>query len=221
MRARHTSRPPRDPARISGMHQADDGSFTPPDAEACPDTPDEGRARAGAVSDLFRQHNQTLIRFLAARLHNEQEAREVAQEAYVRLLELGRTGAVSFLRAYLFRIAANLAIDRIRARNIRDRIEAAKAEPPADLIDQALVEKHVFAADDMKVFWASLEELPSLMRQAFVLSRVEGLSTPEIAKQLDKSERMIRRYIVHALLYCRHRINGMTAAQAKERTGNE
>jgi DNA-directed RNA polymerase specialized sigma24 family protein len=46
-----------------------------------------------------------------------QEAKEVAQEAYVRLLSLEDSGAVSFLRAFLFKTAANLAVDRIRSRN--------------------------------------------------------------------------------------------------------
>ncbi len=184
-------------------------------------TEEGSRSRAQAVSELFREHNEILIRLLAAKLQNEHEAREVAQEAYVRLLELGRTGAVSFLRAYLFRIALNLAIDRIRARNTRRRIDTTKLEPVEDLIGQAVVERQVFAADEMKVFWESLGELPAHFRDAFVLSRVEGLATPEIAKRLGRTDRMIRRYVVHALIYCRHRVSGLTADQAKERMSDD
>ena len=76
-----------------------------------------------AVSELFRANNRALISFLLTHLSNESEAREVAQEAYIKLLQLDRPEAVSFLRSYLFRIAANLAIDRIRRRNRKDRIE--------------------------------------------------------------------------------------------------
>src|ERR1051325_9382794 len=79
--------------------------------------------RAAAVARLFEEHNRALISFLTLRLHSPQDAKEVAQEAYVRLLELDRTGAVSFLRAYLFRIAANLAVDRIRRQIVRRRLE--------------------------------------------------------------------------------------------------
>lgn len=174
------------------------------------------RSRAQAVSELFREHNRTLVRFLEARLRDEQEAREVAQEAYVRLLELERTGAVSFLRAYLFRIALNIAIDRIRSRNTQQRIRETVLGPVEDLIEQAFVENHVFAADEMKVLWSSLDELPSIYRQAFVMSRLENLSTAEIARRLTKSDRMVRRYIVHALIYCRRRIDGISPEQARE-----
>ncbi|TLY57176.1 MAG: hypothetical protein E6K52_14970, partial [Gammaproteobacteria bacterium] len=76
-----------------------------------------------AVSELFRANNRALISFLLTHLSNESEAREVAQEAYIKLLQLDRPEAVSFLRSYLFRIAANLAIDRIRRRGRKDRIE--------------------------------------------------------------------------------------------------
>src|ERR1700730_6176044 len=75
------------------------------------------------ISKLFRDNNRALVNFLLTHLSNEQEAREVAQEAYVKLLQLDRPEAISFLRTYLFRIAANLAIDRVRRSVRKDRIE--------------------------------------------------------------------------------------------------
>src|ERR1044072_9185346 len=76
---------------------------------------DEGLAER--ITRLFSEHNESLVRFLSVRLHSVQEAKEVAQEAYVRLLSLDDSGAVSFLRAFLFKTAANLAVDRLRSRN--------------------------------------------------------------------------------------------------------
>lgn len=183
--------------------------------------PEGSRERAQAVSDLFREHNRTLVRFLQSKLQNEQEAREIAQEAYVRLLELGRTGAVGFLRAYLFRIASNLAVDRLRSCRAHERLNSLWFDSVEDVIDQATVEKSVFAADEMQVFWASLDELPEHPRKAFVMNRVQGFSTSQIAAHLGKSDRMVRRYIVRALVYCRHRVEGLTAPQALERMDKE
>ncbi|MGD9599281.1 MAG: sigma-70 family RNA polymerase sigma factor [Steroidobacteraceae bacterium] len=176
------------------------------------------RARALAVSELFRQHNRTLVRFLQSRLQNEQEAREIAQEAYVRLLELGRTGAVGFLRAYLFRIALNLAIDRIRSRKSRSRLDVAKLKPVEEMFEAPSVEHHALAADELRVFRTSLDELPAYCREALMMSRIEGLSTAEIGRRLGRSERMVRRYVVHALVYCRHRVDGLPPAEAGRRT---
>jgi RNA polymerase sigma factor (sigma-70 family) len=192
-------------------------------ADAVPTTPttEDSRERAALVSELFRNHNRTLVRFLESKLQNPQEAREIAQEAYVRLLELERTGAVGFLRAYLFRIASNLAIDRLRSRSTRERIDAHWQDPLDEVVQEGPVEREVFAADEMRVFWASLAELPEHYRVAFVMHRIDNLSTGEIARKFDKSERMVRRYLVHALTYCRLRLQGLTRADAEARMDQE
>jgi RNA polymerase sigma-70 factor (ECF subfamily) len=64
---------------------------------------------AERIAQIFREHNQSLLQFLAGRLASEQDAKEVAQEAYVRVLQLDKPEGVSFLRAFLFKTAANLA----------------------------------------------------------------------------------------------------------------
>jgi RNA polymerase sigma factor (sigma-70 family) len=184
-------------------------------AESVP-LPDSNHERAAQVTELFRSHNRTLVRFLQAKLQDPQEAREIAQEAYVRLLELERTGAVGFLRAYLFKIASNLAIDRLRSRNTRERIDTHRPDFLEELVPEGPVEREVFAADEMRVFWDCLAELPEPYRRSFVLHRIDNLSTNEIGKSIGKSERMVRRYLAYALVYCRHRLNGMTPVAAVE-----
>src|ERR1700688_4376064 len=75
---------------------------------------DQEASRAQVVERLFREHNEALLRFLRGRVGSHNEAHEIAQEAYVRLLSLDQPGAVSYLRAFLFKTAANIAIDRRR-----------------------------------------------------------------------------------------------------------
>src|SRR5882762_2050805 len=123
--------------------------------------PDGGRptaaARSALVSDLFRDNNRALVRFLLTHLSNEQEAREVAQEAYVKLLQLDQPEAISFLRTYLFRTAVNLAIDRIRRRGRKERIERL------DLFDEwsadASVEQTVLAGQEVELLKQAIDEL--------------------------------------------------------------
>src|SRR5262249_51144603 len=84
--------------------------------QAAGDPADAAQPRARLIERLFREHNDSLLRYLAARLGSRQEAQEVAQEAYVRLLKLDTPGAVSYLRAFLFKTASNLVVDRLRTR---------------------------------------------------------------------------------------------------------
>jgi RNA polymerase sigma-70 factor (ECF subfamily) len=161
-------------------------------------------ARAALVEGLFRAHNQSLLRFLVSKLHSPQEARDVAQEAYVRLLQLDEPGAVSYLRAFLFKTAANLAIDRMRSRQAEvRRLEMEFFEhrsPDAD------PQRSVAAAQELRAIEQLLQRLPPKCRQAFLLRRFEGLSSAQIARRMQIPERTVRHYIEEAIVYCRTRL---------------
>ena len=181
-------------------------------------TEDETPAEPGQARDiasLFREHNHALVRFLTLRLQSENEAKEVAQEAYVRLLQLDRPGVHSFLRAQLFRIAMNLAVDRLRRRNTE--LRAARAELFDELDDVHEPERNALAAEELDLVRRSLDELPETCRRAFLLHRLEGLSVDEIASQMQVTGRMVRHHLTRALIYCRLRSDGVTADQARER----
>lgn len=174
----------------------------------------EDGARAGVVRQLFEDHNRKLIRFLLARLQNEQDALEVAQEAYVQLLQLEKPGNVSLLEAYLFKIARNIAIDRVRRRRVR--AEHAQDAATHSLFESG-VEEEYLAGEDLKVFWTAVRELPDKCRKAFVATKFQDLPAEDIAPQLGISPRMVRKYVVHALVYCRLRLDGVPADEARSR----
>ncbi len=76
-----------------------------------PGSPGSGVAEnRQALAGLVRAHDRLLHSFLMARVRDEHVAREIAQEAYVRMLNLEEPGAVSFMRAYLFKTASGRAI---------------------------------------------------------------------------------------------------------------
>lgn len=170
---------------------------------------------AQALSRLFEEHNRTLHSFLKARLGNEQEAREVAQEAYVRLLQLHEPGTVSFLRAYLFKTAANLAIDRIRQRLNRESLDLSA--PRVDPVDWLGPDRVLMAAEDLELLEQALFELPQEYRRAFVLSRFKDWSSAQIAYELGVQERMVRNYISRAAIYCKLRLEGIPPSDATAR----
>ena len=174
-------------------------------ADKPPDLEDRSPA---SIERLFREHNEALVGFLMARLKSRQAAQEVAQEAYVRLLSLDQPSAVSYLRAFLFRTAANLAVDRLR----RDQVHARATGAPlfAELTDARTPERHVASEQQLRVVQDALAQLPPKCREAFLLARIDEMSCAEIATQMGVSERMVRFHIVRALLFCRAKLNGET-----------
>lgn len=172
--------------------------------------------RAAQIASIFREHNRILVGFLVSRLHNEQEAMEVAQEAYVKVLQLEpKSGAVSYLRSYLFRTAENLAVDRMRQRHSRDRLD--RLESLDGLFDESLAERAVMAEQELALLRCAVAELPGRSREAFRLHKLEDRPLPEVAAMMGVSERMVRKFIGRALIYVRLRREGFSVAEAKEK----
>lgn len=157
------------------------------------------------LARLFEEHNGSLIQLLRAKLRSDQEARDVAQEAYVRLLQLDRLGTVSYLRSYLFRTALNIATDRLRSASVRT---AAHRDPIFECrVDELSPDRTALAQDELRVVSAALEALPPKPRYAFLLHRFADLDIEEVASRLGVSDRMVRNYIVQGMLCCRTALN--------------
>jgi RNA polymerase sigma factor (sigma-70 family) len=169
------------------------------------------RAHAHEIDRLFREHNDSLLRFLAARLGSRQEAREIAQEAYVRLLKLDTPGAVSYLRAFLFKTASNLAVDRLRTRNYRER--PASLEFFERLPSTATPEREVGGEQEMRELHRLLRELPPKCQYAFVMNRFHGVDVAWLSKDMQITETMVRRYISRALIHCRAGLDVATGSR--------
>lgn len=119
-------------------------------------------------------------------LGDRAEAEDIAQEAMLRLWKLApewRQGEAQ-VSTWLFRVACNLATDRLRQRKRR------KAEPlkygdeegvdPPDMSPGAMAQ--LMQADRMAALQLALNSLPERQRQAVVLRHIEGFSNPEISE---------------------------------------
>ena len=158
----------------------------------------------GELEELFREHNEALLRLLIARLGSTDDAKEVAQEAYARLLQLGQKRVVSYERALLFRIAQNAATDRLRRKsNSQPHYSLElfeRIDPTAD------PERSAGALQRHEILQRVVRELPPKCWKAFIAVRYRGRSFAEVATEMDIGERMVRLYVSRALAYCRTRL---------------
>lgn len=169
--------------------------------------PPGGSAQRRSAEELVREFNESLVRMLQLRLGSYEDAKEVAQEAYAKLLNLDNESAISFHRAYLFRIAQNLATDLLRRRAYVERTGSdlldARADPAAN------PERAANAAQAVDRLPALLAELPFNCAESFRLVRVEQLSFAEAAERLGLTDRMIRIHVARALAHCQARLDGV------------
>ena len=163
-----------------------------------------GESRSALVERLFREHNEALIRFLRGRVGSRNEALEVAQEAYVRLLSLDQPGAVSYLRAFLFKTAANIAIDRRRRVRSYDKVTGGQL---FEFSENRTPEREVAAEQTLRHLGNLIESMPAKCQASFVMSQIHGLDAATIAGQLGITDSMVRKYVVRALLHCREQMD--------------
>ena len=139
------------------------------------------RARSGdqeAMGALYRAHASrvyTVVRRLAG---DDALAEDLAQDAWIRAfrkLELFR-GDSSF-GTWMYRLATNMALNRLRRRGRRDEVEReADIVHAAGSLDEAVINQRMLAQ--------ALDRLPPGYRQVLVLHDVEGRTHEEIAEML-------------------------------------
>ncbi len=155
------------------------------------------RFDAQAVSWIVERYGTALHRYVTAIVADPHLAEDIVAETYVRMLErIGDykiTGAP--FRAWLYRIAHNLAINAVT----RDR------SAPVDL---TLVHSEAVSGNPAEAFEReelhgalrrSLKMLTDEQQQVVLLRFVAGLSTAEVAQQLQRSEGSVKQLQLRAL----------------------
>jgi RNA polymerase sigma factor (sigma-70 family) len=136
------------------------------------------------------QHRDQLARFLAATV-GPVEADDCLQETLIAALRAyPRLRAGSNVRAWLFTIARNKALDEYRARARRPVPALALADTPAPPEG---------ADHDDTELWDAVRELPPKQRAAVVLRFVNDFSHREVAAVLDCTEEAARRSLHEGL----------------------
>ena len=167
-------------------------------------------ARSDVVERLFTAHRTALLQYLTRLLHSSEDAEEIVQETYIRLLKLEDLGHLdSEVRRFLFRIATNLARDRFRQRKAR----AHDAHVPFDMLElegsSEAPEEIVDWDAGMVVLKQALLDLPPRHRQVFLLHVTENMSYRTIAKHLGVSTKTVERDLAMVLELCQSRLRTM------------
>lgn len=166
-------------------------------------------APSSRLIDAFLGLYGELKRHLRRRTGDSSRADEVMQETYLRLLETdsrAQQEKIRDQRAFIFRVAGNLAIDVAR----REQRAGGNGEPDPQQADPvAGPERNAIAQDRLRRLDEALRELPPNARLALLLFRVDGLSHALIARRLGVSESMVAKYLAQAMRHCRDRLGPM------------
>ena len=145
----------------------------------------------------FGRYGIELHRFLLRRLRRAEDADDLAQEVYMRLLRRNRDEPVLNPRAYVYRIAAHVVAEfRTRSEHGQDTVvfdseavERAEAWEPDVLAERLSMQRQLERA---------LAELPPTHQAVFLLHKRDGHSHEEIAAKLKLSPHTVEKYLIQA-----------------------
>jgi len=142
---------------------------------------------------LMRRHNSRVYRTARAILHDDNEAEDVMQEAYVRAYEhLNEFEGRARFSTWLTRIAVHEAFARGRRSKRWVELESALEDAFVSMSDRSSPEQQLGAVEMHTLLETALTKLPDDFRLVFVLRAVEGMSGAETAHCLGISEETVK-----------------------------
>jgi len=158
------------------------------------------------IEALFREEHPKLVHFLVARTGSWAEARDVAAQAFIQILGIKDPEAVNSLKAYLYTVARNIAINRQKLAAIRRRIDGIARHEFANTAPSP--EPQVFALERLQVLQRAIKRLRPLWREALMLRFWDHLPFDEIVvrfaeRGVQVEKRTVERWVHDAIAECR------------------
>lgn len=181
----------------------------PHDLMAVPD--DDSLLRQFAEGDpdaarvLMDRHVHKILRLAKSMLGDTGDAEEVTQEAMLRLWKVAphwKSGNAK-VSTWLWRVASNLCIDRLRA---QATISIDAIDEPEDDLPSA--DEKLLSNDRAAALRRALEKLPPRQRAAVALRHLEGLSNKETAESLGTSIDAVESLIARGVLALKSQLLG-------------
>ena len=159
-------------------------------------------SKQSSVSAAFVEHYLFLKRFVARYFSSQHDIEDVVQEAYLRAYAAERTREIEAPKAYLFRIAKNVALSKLtkKSRQITDYLEEASVSAVVDNAPSAELE--LAAQELLGLYCQAIATLSEKCREVFLLRKVYGLSHKEIAARMSLSISSVEKYLRQGILVC-------------------
>jgi RNA polymerase sigma factor (sigma-70 family) len=170
------------------------------------------------IAEVIRRERQRLLHFIRKRVDDEGDAEDILQDVFYELIEAYRMlKPIEQVGAWLYRVARNRIIDRLRKRRPEASVEAPVNEneedaprledllPAPDAGPEALYARSVLL-DELDL---ALEELPEEQREIFVAHEIDGRPFRELAEETGLSVNTLLSRKRYAILHLRRRLQAI------------
>ena len=161
------------------------------------------RGEAAAFEELVRRYQRPLVNFCFRLLGDADEAADAAQQAFVQAyVNLPRARLDLPFRPWLYRIARNQCLDRLRARRgvVFSDLEREGDESPIEAVPDAnpLPEALLEHRELQRVLGEAIGKLPERYRAVVAMRYTTDLTFAEIGQALDIPENTVKTFFQRA-----------------------
>lgn len=154
-------------------------------------------SNANTLTELLIRERPALLRLVRQILGGDGGADDVIQGVWFKVRGVGNEQVIGNPRAYLYRLASNLATDHGRERSRRLRLQADSYLWGEDEV--LSTEERVMAQDELARVLEAAGHLPEPTRSMFRLNRLQGLTQPEVARRMGVSVTTVENHLRLAL----------------------
>lgn len=157
------------------------------------------------AENLIEKHRKELHSFLLRRVACPDTANDLLQDVFLRLVNLKSAEPIQNPRAFIYRIAANLATDHLRRQHETTSFSETAIDVFAD--ESTGPESVLFSQQQLGLCENVLDELPPLCLKILIMSRFEGLTHKQISEKLGISVSWVEKNIMTALKRCKQALD--------------
>ena len=138
------------------------------------------------AEEILSTIGNSILRLALSYLHNIEDAEDILQETMIKFVTVRPVfESESHRKAWLMRVASNLAKNRIDYNRVRDTMELNE-----EIVGE--VQEDLDKGDEYKAIWDAVRSLPVHQREAIHLFYQEGYSAAEIAQITGRREATVR-----------------------------
>lgn len=165
-------------------------------------------SEANPLTLLFQNHYADIRALIAAKFHRApHDADDIVQDAFHNILRANNIEHLDNPRAYLYKTASNLALNRLRKQRQCPQTFSLDDIKESEVANELSPQRHHLAHNDLQRLQCALNQLPEKCRRTFLLSRMHDKTYREISEQLNIAESTVEKHIIKVLKCLREHLH--------------
>jgi RNA polymerase sigma factor (sigma-70 family) len=152
-----------------------------------------------------------LVRFLRQNWRDQSDIEDLLQDVYVRVYEAAQRQIPERVRPFVFTVARNLLITRMRDRSVVPIDAVSDLDALNIAMDMPGPDRAAMGRDELRRLSEAVDHLPPHCREVIVLRRIENFSRSEIAVRLGIAETTVSSYLTEAIYILSNILNAEPA----------